>query len=69
MSLCTLCGLQLSGTAGLCPHHYAACDDRWAMANRIMCDFIHRKKVPPRLLLAERADDIWAPYADEAASA
>jgi hypothetical protein len=60
MSLCALCGLHLSGNAGLCPHHHAACNDEWATANRIICDFIHRKKVPPRLSFAERDDDVWA---------
>jgi hypothetical protein len=69
MSLCAFCGIELFGIPGLCPHHHAAYDNRWATANRIMCDLIHRKKAPPRLSFAERADDVWAPYADEAASA
>jgi hypothetical protein len=30
----------------------------WAAENRIMCDFIHRGIVPPRLPAAERADDL-----------
>jgi hypothetical protein len=34
--------------------------DDWAVANRIMCDFFHRKKVPPRLAQAERDDEFWA---------
>jgi hypothetical protein len=34
--------------------------DDWAVANRIMCDFFHRKKVPPRLAPPERDDDFWA---------
>jgi hypothetical protein len=34
--------------------------DDWAVANRIMCDFFHRKKVPPRLAQNDRDDDFWA---------
>ena len=60
MSLCASCGLQLSGDAGLCPHHHIAIGDDWAVANRIMCDLVHRGKIPPRLGLAERDDDCWA---------
>ena len=36
------------------------------MANRIMCDFFHRKKLPPRLKKNERVDDFWA-HTSEAA--
>jgi hypothetical protein len=60
MSLCASCGLQLSGEAGLCPHHHCVYGDDWAVANRIMCDFFHRQKVPPRLGQTERDDDFWA---------
>jgi hypothetical protein len=60
MSLCASCGLQLTGDAGLCPHHHCVYGDDWAVANRIMCDFFHRKKVPPRLSQSERDDDFWA---------
>ena len=55
MSLCASCGLQLSGEAALCPHHHCVYGDDWAVANRIMCDFFHRKKIPPRLAQQERA--------------
>jgi hypothetical protein len=34
--------------------------DDWAVANRIMCDFFHRKKLPPRLTQNERDDEFWA---------
>jgi hypothetical protein len=60
MSLCASCGLQLSGDAGLCPHHHCVYGYDWAVANRIMCDFFHRKKVPPRLVQTDRDDDFWA---------
>jgi len=60
MSLCASCGLQLSGDAALCPHHHCVYGDDWAIANRIMCDFFHRGKLPPRLTQSERDDDFWA---------
>jgi hypothetical protein len=44
----------------LCPHHHCVYGDDWASANRIMCDFFHRKKVPPRLAAEQREDDFWA---------
>ena len=66
MSLCASCGLQLSGQAALCPHHHCVYGDDWAVANRIMCDFFHRKKVPPRLAQHDRDDDFWAHTAEAA---
>jgi hypothetical protein len=60
MSLCASCGLQLIGDADLCPHHHCVYGDGWAVANRIMCDFFHRKKIPPRLSRADRDDEFWA---------
>ena len=66
MSLCASCGLQLSGEAALCPHHHCVYGDDWAVANRIMCDFFHRKKVPPRLAQHDRDDDFWAHTAEAA---
>src|SRR5207247_5228590 len=60
MSLCASCGLQLSGDAALCPHHHCVYGDDWAVANRIMCDFFHRGKIPPRLTQMERDDEFWA---------
>ena len=44
----------------MCPHHHCVYGDDWAVANRIMCDFFHRKKVPPRLVQTERDDEFWA---------
>jgi hypothetical protein len=60
MSLCASCGLQLTGDAALCPHHHCVYGDDWAVANRIMCDFFHRGKLPPRLAQTERDDEFWA---------
>ena len=59
--LCVSCGLNIPDDVGLCPHHRVACGgDDWAVANRIMCDFLHRQTVPRRLTQAERDDDITA---------
>lgn len=58
MSLCASCGAQIPGDAGLCPHHECA-DNKWAVVNRIMCDFLHRKREPERLKEEERRDDFW----------
>ena len=66
MSLCASCGLQLAGEAGLCPHHHAVYGDDWAAGNRIMCDFFHRKRMPPHLTRIERDEELWA-HAAEAA--
>lgn len=49
MSLCVSCGLQLAGEASLCPHHHSAFSDDWAAVNRIVCDFVHRGLLPPRV--------------------
>lgn len=58
MSLCAWCGLRPPGDGGLCPHHHVVYGGHdWAVANRIMCDFFHRRRVPRRLAQAERADD------------
>jgi hypothetical protein len=45
---------------GLCPHHHGHGDHEWAVGNRIMCDFFHRRRVPRRLPKAERDDDFTA---------
>lgn len=43
MSLCAYCGMQLVGADDLCPrHHLDPPDDGWAVANRVMCDLLHR---------------------------
>ena len=53
MSICAVC-VQSSGDAGnLCPYHVSA-DHEWSVANRIMCDFVHRAVVPRRLPPSER---------------
>lgn len=59
MSLCALCGLPLN-EGGLCPHHTMVYGSDWCEANRIMCDFFHRKKLLtlPRTE-ADRRNDYW----------
>jgi hypothetical protein len=57
MSLCSMCGQQVVGNAGLCAHHVAASTDGWAVENRIMCDYFHRGIAPPRLPVADRNVD------------
>lgn len=58
MSLCVQCGLSLSGDQSLCAHHPYNGGADWAAVNRIMCDMLHRKKVPTRLaLLIDRFEE------------
>ena len=58
MNLCASCGLEL--VAGfLCPHHAAMYGDGWAAENRLMCDFIHRKRPLPRLPESERNEPVY----------
>jgi hypothetical protein len=66
MSLCAACGSQLPEDERLCRHHHSSHGDQWAEGNRIMCDFLHRKKVLVRLAPSERDDDFWA-CSDDAA--
>ena len=49
MSLCTACGLTLNDDTGLCRHHSTNTFDDWAVSNKIMCDFFHRKKLLIRM--------------------
>gem|GEM_PF-5222915 len=49
MSLCASCGSSLRGDTDLCSHHHTGKPDDWAQANRLMCDFLHRKWIPPAL--------------------
>jgi hypothetical protein len=58
MSLCSVCGQQVVGNAGLCARHAAVSTDGWAVGNRIMCDYFHRGIAPPRLPVADRIDDV-----------
>jgi hypothetical protein len=66
MSACAQCGLPLGHDVGLCQHHLVASADGWAAVNRIMCDFLHRRKPLPRLRRSEREDDYWPSRGDVA---
>ena len=46
MRICPFCALTTAGDGELCAHH-AATDKDWAVGNRAMCDFLHRRVVPP----------------------
>ena len=54
MSLCTYCGVQVSGPERLCTHHHDVSGDDWAAVNRLMCDLFHRGRAPNRLEAADR---------------
>lgn len=45
MRICPFCALTTAGDGELCAHH-AASDKDWAVGNRAMCDFVHRRVVP-----------------------
>lgn len=67
---CPACGMNLSGydiTRGVCSHHAASFGEDWAGSNRVMCDFVHRGVVPPRLAAPDRDDDFWANAASDSA--
>ena len=49
MSLCAVCGSELSDDSSLCRHHHVGFEDGWAEGNRILCDLLHRGKEPGRL--------------------
>lgn len=59
MSLCVACGLALAGDADFCPHHQTGYAEDWAAANRIMCDFVHRKWIPPNPPPNQHDIDMW----------
>lgn len=61
MSLCAQCGNDVPGAGDLCEFHTCAMPDDWATANRIMCDFLHRGRVPIRLAPEIRDEVFWAP--------
>jgi hypothetical protein len=56
ISLCAVCGQELTMSASLCAYHERAAVDSWAIENRIMCDFFHRGIPPRRLSVAECAE-------------
>ena len=57
MSLCAACGAKIPGDGTLCAHHVPGSRDAWAENNRLMCDLVHRSRVPARLPPAEREEE------------
>ncbi len=57
MSRCGYCGADIVGEEDLCPYHHSDADVNWAAGNRLMCDFFHRGRVPPRLPESQRLED------------
>lgn len=58
MSLCVSCGLEQGDGNELCRHHLLGQNNTWAESNRIMCDFLHRGRVPP-VAVNDRGDEFW----------
>lgn len=54
---CIVCSSANPDTPGMCSFHSPREDD-WSVANRVMCDLIHRGKVPVRLPTSERDEII-----------
>ncbi|HEU5320975.1 MAG TPA: hypothetical protein VFX28_09240 [Methylomirabilota bacterium] len=69
MSLCASCGGVTFGDTGICTHHHRVYEHDWAIANRIMCDFIHRGVAPPLLPPDEQSAEFWDDEAPELAHA
>jgi len=59
-SVCASCGITNAYDGNLCSHHQHVYGDDWAVANRIICDLLHRGIEPRRLAATERDDDLWA---------
>lgn len=59
MSLCASCGDPLPRKEMFCPRHIVFVYD-WAVVNRIMYDFLHRKESPQRLAQSDRDDGFGA---------
>ncbi len=57
MNRCAWCNIEVAAGSNLCAHHDAA-EIGWAASNRIMCDFLHRGRVPPRVGDVERDEEL-----------
>ncbi len=54
MTICLVCGITVPAGTAVCPGHAVMADRAWSQSNRIICDFVHRGKEPPRLPPDER---------------
>ena len=59
MSVCVQCGIERDDGALLCPQHERESLDTWAEGNRIICDWIHRGKLPERAPDPQAEDEAW----------
>lgn len=55
--LCVQCGND-GGVLGHCDYHARSDEDQWAVGNKILCDFIHRGRIPARLPFPERINEL-----------
>jgi hypothetical protein len=53
MSVCIVCGQSSPDRESFCSYHITP-EENWSVANRIICDFVHRAIVPRRLPASER---------------
>jgi hypothetical protein len=60
VATCTLCRATVSSGTELCLYHLGTEANDWAATNRIMCDFFHRKKLPPRLAPEQRDEEVMS---------
>lgn len=58
MTQCVSCGSELTDGSLLCRHHSLSADERWSDGNRLLCDLLHRGKVPPRLPERQREEEV-----------
>lgn len=58
MSRCVSCGSDLTDGSLLCRHHALNAEERWSEGNRLLCDLLHRGKVPPRLAQGQREEEV-----------
>jgi hypothetical protein len=65
MSRCAWCNLEVAAGSSLCAHHDVP-EAGWAASNRIMCDFLHRGLLPPRVDDRDRENDLWGCLAEVA---
>lgn len=58
MNLCASCGSELTDGSSLCRHHSLNGEERWSDGNRLLCDLLHRGKVPARLPDVQREEEV-----------
>lgn len=58
MNICLVCGMTVPAGTAVCPGHEIVADRAWSQSNRIICDFVHRGKEPPRLSREEREPSV-----------